>query len=1090
DAEPGRTYEYGVAAMANSYVSPPTTDFGWRPANGNITGRISTIAGAGADSVRVAISPLPTRALQFDGSGGHVLVADDSGTFDFGPETSFTIETWVRYLGSAGAGPDEMMIAKAAPIGGQTRFPFALGNRHGVGEPGRLRFAVGDTSVSTARNDINDNQWHHIACVHDAAAETLHIYVDGIIDASESGAGIGDFFANAEALTLGAGPGPDSWYSGLLDEIRIWNVARNETEIRAAMAKRFSDSEAGLVGYWPIGWPAGFQGDGSTNVIADLSAGTHYGKLRDGVYWTENCAAIDIHAVTDLDGNFVMPGIYYGTELEFEVRPHDGNKQFDPPVKRVVLTTESPVENQVTFSDVSSFTVSGSVQYAATECAAADVPIYVDNRPAGSTDSKGKFAVTADLGVHSIRPSLPGHTFSDSLVVNVVGDISLDDEAGAAFTDSTTYVLSGRLGGGCGRPVGSITITIRSENDCLLRVLPYAVDDTTYSVSLPPQTYLVSAAVDPDSIPEGLSTADVIGFFQNLGTRAAAMDSSDVDLNFMYRAPLQVTISGFEDYVEACDGPLTFGGRPLPDNLPVIDQLSVLALTIEVNEDYGAGGLCPLDSTTVVIYDEIFDRQNIPFEVEVLNGVAHYTTCATTPNLLVGRTDEDGNDRSFQKSIRAVVAVEGRTPIVATEWALVTGHLAPEGADFVTGIADMPLFVLRDPPGDGSSAFLEEGHKLRTRLDWDNNIFSWQAGVNIHAEVGLKLTWFVGLGAGTIGQASAESTFDNEFLAGNTRNEEHWTDITLETKRRFETSTHNSFVGEQGDVFFGVGYNFIFSEVSNIEVVDCEVTKFSSFGFEPDSVTTLYTYTHQYLVDFLIPELDEKVDYYQGLVADGQEDQNSEVVKYETQRDTWQQAVDENHDLKMVEDDNAVNRSFSAGAEFTYSAAEDTTAWYTRTNSFVMDTSIQPLNYEWENDYGSYSFKLTGNTHVENIGDFADTTGTYAHTVGYTLYDGDIGDHFTVDIKNDGRYPSPVFDVLAGASSCPYEPWPTLEDSVPRMLARDAPSISPPFLQRDGVPADQPAEFTINLANESATGEGRIYELRLITNSNPYGAIV
>ena len=44
DAEPGRTYQYGVASLKSdlSEELPEVLDYGWRPANGNITGRIST----------------------------------------------------------------------------------------------------------------------------------------------------------------------------------------------------------------------------------------------------------------------------------------------------------------------------------------------------------------------------------------------------------------------------------------------------------------------------------------------------------------------------------------------------------------------------------------------------------------------------------------------------------------------------------------------------------------------------------------------------------------------------------------------------------------------------------------------------------------------------------------------------------------------------------------------------------------------------------------------------------------------------------------------------------------------------------------
>ncbi|HUU47013.1 MAG TPA: Ig-like domain-containing protein, partial [Acidobacteriota bacterium] len=47
EAQPGRTYEYCVAPYSGGVELAHGCDFGWRPPNGNITGQISTLMGAG-----------------------------------------------------------------------------------------------------------------------------------------------------------------------------------------------------------------------------------------------------------------------------------------------------------------------------------------------------------------------------------------------------------------------------------------------------------------------------------------------------------------------------------------------------------------------------------------------------------------------------------------------------------------------------------------------------------------------------------------------------------------------------------------------------------------------------------------------------------------------------------------------------------------------------------------------------------------------------------------------------------------------------------------------------------------------------------
>ena len=85
---------------------------------GNITGRISTRSGAASEGVSVTIDSLLTKALLFDGYGGYVAVRDADAAFGFTASNSYTIETWVRYLGDGGSGEgDGTMISGLARRG-------------------------------------------------------------------------------------------------------------------------------------------------------------------------------------------------------------------------------------------------------------------------------------------------------------------------------------------------------------------------------------------------------------------------------------------------------------------------------------------------------------------------------------------------------------------------------------------------------------------------------------------------------------------------------------------------------------------------------------------------------------------------------------------------------------------------------------------------------------------------------------------------------------------------------------------------------------------------------------------------------------
>ncbi|MDZ7581905.1 MAG: LamG-like jellyroll fold domain-containing protein [Deltaproteobacteria bacterium] len=61
----------------------------------------------------------------------------------------------------------------------------------------------------------------------------------------------GNLQQNLEKLTIGGTYwGDTDTTNGSMDEVRIWNVARTQGEIQAALAVPLAGNESGLVGYW------------------------------------------------------------------------------------------------------------------------------------------------------------------------------------------------------------------------------------------------------------------------------------------------------------------------------------------------------------------------------------------------------------------------------------------------------------------------------------------------------------------------------------------------------------------------------------------------------------------------------------------------------------------------------------------------------------------------------------------------------------------------------------------------------------------------------------------------------------------------
>jgi hypothetical protein len=113
--------------------------------------------------------------------------------------------------------------------------------------------------------------WNHIAGVYDGSLQK--IYLNGNLiatsDTIETTMGV----APTENLFIGTSPAfPDRTINGGIAEVRIWNIARTDSQIKEFATQRITGAEIGLVAYWAID-----EGEGQT--IFDKSANSNDGIL-------------------------------------------------------------------------------------------------------------------------------------------------------------------------------------------------------------------------------------------------------------------------------------------------------------------------------------------------------------------------------------------------------------------------------------------------------------------------------------------------------------------------------------------------------------------------------------------------------------------------------------------------------------------------------------------------------------------------------------------------------------------------------------------------------------------------------------------
>ncbi len=207
----------------------------------------------------------PGTALFFNGTGGHLELANESN-FDF--DTTFTIEFWVNIdsvedgyytIFSKGNAWELKMIYTSNVV----LFEFGINNND--------LLAVAQAQTSTIRN-----KWNHISCVYHMALpdEYIVFYLNGI-QGNKGPAEI--LIQNADPVTTG------NDFKGKVDELRFWNTARTDFEIRENMHLTLSYPETGLLSYLQLN-------EGSGTIAKDVFGG-NYGALvnnPDPVEWVNS----------------------------------------------------------------------------------------------------------------------------------------------------------------------------------------------------------------------------------------------------------------------------------------------------------------------------------------------------------------------------------------------------------------------------------------------------------------------------------------------------------------------------------------------------------------------------------------------------------------------------------------------------------------------------------------------------------------------------------------------------------------------------------------------------------------------------------
>jgi PKD repeat protein len=219
----------------------------------------------------------PGTALSFNGEGQRVRIAD---FFTNAPTTEVTVEFWQNASGlreqssfsqddstRTGWDPSNVFNAHVPYSDGRVYWDFG-----DIGGEGRLYYTPPVPIVGT---------WQHFAFVASQSGNFMRIYRNGILEAEK--AGMTPLTEGSFDLDI-SGENNSLWqvsFDGILDEFRVWDVARSQPQIEAFMYSSLPLPQANLVAYWRFD-------EGTGEVAHDASGNGRDGILVNGPQWSSS----------------------------------------------------------------------------------------------------------------------------------------------------------------------------------------------------------------------------------------------------------------------------------------------------------------------------------------------------------------------------------------------------------------------------------------------------------------------------------------------------------------------------------------------------------------------------------------------------------------------------------------------------------------------------------------------------------------------------------------------------------------------------------------------------------------------------------
>lgn len=717
-----------------------------------------------------------------------------------------------------------------------------------------------------------------------------------------------------------------------------------------------------------------------------------------------NGGYIEESAYTLADGSFSIDNLYVpDSSIVYDFEAEYLDHEFNILSGTVLLTPNNSVSTGSVIYDLSATVVNGTIKKQNALCGLPNIKVLYQRRVSGVlstvdsvfTDSEGFYSLVIDPNVTNLEEiiikadnieiednGVEGqkilHDFTPQIFNNF---INFPSTSTVDFTDELTYPVNLVVENACGDPISDqpVQIEVTSLDQCYYQLFETNLLGEVV-LDLPPLDYQITVKSIVGSGLDNYENAaknylelrpTTLEVFQvHYDANGVVSDSIFEPKMIYHRAPEFVLINDFNRFL--CDD---------PTDLPIIEQGSNISLGFTITEEH-LGEDCEVSDGYIKVRNAAaIDPLPDPI-IHNGNTFPSYTWVAGGPNLIAPHVHSLSvqyfNDSDiFQGEIDMGLIVEGSAQLPGTGIQTVP---AEDG-----GEVNLPLFVLRDPPGDASYTELASGTSVSQTLTMSKSSAN-SGGFSLDGNVAGGVVALFGAFYQTEKQTGLETEAEQSY------------EFEMTTTESYATSDDESAVGRDASVVVGSGISTQYGLQRRISFDDnCTAESSTLIGYGLGDFQSSYVYTVGFM-EGLVDKYEKDINLIEnGLLELVQSDgtilsEDMAVAKTESLRDSWESVihyfdVETSPHYVLCSDDKVLN-DMTAGASASYQGWRDAFCPLIgsyENGKFVMDDEI-----EWSQDLiNAYNNTIAFTENIKTSV-FVNALGSELDVDNYDLTDGSL----------------------------------------------------------------------------------------------------